>query len=65
MSDINRHRSNIDEIDRKMAELFQQRMEEVQAVVQYKKENGLNVTDRSRERQVIEKHLPQIDEKWQ
>lgn len=48
-------RKEINEIDRKMAELFEKRMEAVRTVAEYKAKKGLEVLDSSRERQVIER----------
>ena len=65
MTDINKLRNQIDEIDSKLTELFQKRMETVEKVAEYKKLNGISTNDPSREQQVIEKHLPEVEEKWQ
>ena len=55
MTDLENARDGINEIDRKMAELFEKRMNLVVQVAEYKKENGLPVFDSSREKQVIER----------
>lgn len=49
-------RIRINEIDSKMAELFEQRMQAVADVAKYKQENGMPVFDSSREKEVIEKN---------
>lgn len=55
-------RLRINEIDEAMAELFEKRMQAVEDVILYKKENGLPILDTSRERFVIEKNLAYIQE---
>ena len=47
MTDLENARDGINEIDRKMAELFEKRMNLVVQVAEYKKENGLPVCDSS------------------
>lgn len=49
-------RDKINKIDRQMAELFEQRMDAVEEVIMYKKENNLPVFDQSREQFVVEKN---------
>lgn len=53
--DIKDLRNEIDSIDSQMVKLFERRMETAAKIAQYKKENGLPVYDRSREREVINK----------
>ncbi|MBQ2213839.1 MAG: chorismate mutase, partial [Erysipelotrichaceae bacterium] len=65
MTDINKLRNQIDEIDSQLTELFQKRMETVEKVAEYKKLNGISTNDPSREQKIIEKHLPEVEEKWQ
>lgn len=48
-------RRRIDSIDKQIASLFEQRMEQSRKVYEYKKANGLSVTDSSREGEVIRK----------
>ena len=47
-------RENIDEINREIADNVADRMEEVVKVVEYKKENDMNVKDEDREEQVMQ-----------
>lgn len=61
MDDIKDIRLRINEIDRKMAELFEQRMFECEKVAQYKKANAIPVEDKIREREVIENNLSFIN----
>ncbi|HHV72811.1 MAG TPA: prephenate dehydratase [Clostridia bacterium] len=56
-------RGKIDEIDRKLGELFEQRMELVEKIAEYKRQNGLPVLDREREKAVIEKNISRLKKK--
>lgn len=53
--DINELRQEIDSIDRQLTELFEKRMKTAAGIAAYKKENGLPVFDRERERKVVNK----------
>lgn len=53
MKDLNALREEIDEIDRKLVALFEQRMAVTEQVGRYKLANGIPVLDRSREEQVL------------
>ena len=48
-------RAEIDRIDRELVRLYQERMETVKQIGEYKKEHHLPVTDSSREREVLER----------
>lgn len=48
-------RKNIDEVDRKIVELYEKRMELCRSVAEYKIENGKPVLDSKREQEKIEK----------
>ncbi len=61
MADINNARKKINEIDTKMAQLFEERMNASREVAQYKKEHGLPILDESREREIIEKNCSLIE----
>lgn len=64
MNKLEEARSIINSVDKEMAELFEKRMKAVEQVVAYKIENGLDVLDVSREKEVIERNLKYItDEK--
>ena len=54
MIDLKESRKNIDEIDRKIVELFEQRMVEANAVAEYKLETGKAVYDKQREDEKLE-----------
>lgn len=49
-------RSEINRIDKEMAELFEQRMNAVKKVAEYKIEHGIPVLDKSREQQIADKN---------
>lgn len=57
MEDINNLRESIDDIDKKLVELFELRMDTVLKISKYKKENNMPILDKSREEIVIEKNL--------
>jgi chorismate mutase/prephenate dehydratase len=63
MSELDDYRDTIDEIDKKITELFEKRMDVVLKVGEYKKKNNLPVLDESREKQVIEKNLGYLKDK--
>ncbi|MBE7035351.1 MAG: chorismate mutase [Ruminococcaceae bacterium] len=52
--DIQESRSKIDAIDKELVKLFCERMEVVKEVAAYKKENGVPVFDRERERTLLD-----------
>lgn len=53
MTELEKARQTINEVDKKMAELFCERMDAARIVAEYKKENGLKIDDFAREEQVI------------
>jgi chorismate mutase/prephenate dehydratase len=53
MKDIKILRSEIDDIDSKLIELFEQRMEVALSIAEYKKENNMDILNESREQEVI------------
>ena len=60
MTELEEARSEINEIDSKMAELFEKRMNLVVQVANYKKKNGMQVFDSTREKQVIDRCVQYI-----
>lgn len=56
MTKLEKARQTINKVDKKMAELFEERMEAVRLVAEYKKEQGLQVEDSSREAEIIAKN---------
>ena len=57
MSLIDDARNKINEIDKKMVELFEDRINAVMDVLKYKKEHNLPVFDEKRELELIEKNI--------
>ncbi|MCR4719956.1 MAG: chorismate mutase [Firmicutes bacterium] len=60
MNELETVRSGIEEIDKKIAELFEKRMAFSKDVAQYKKERGLSVKDLSRETALLNKNCSYI-----
>lgn len=56
MEALNKARTEINEIDRQMAKLFEARMNAVRRVAEYKAERGLPILDNAREAEVIAKN---------
>ena len=61
MTDLEKARKKINEIDKQMARLFEERMAAVKSVAEYKKANGVRVTDSAREAEVIKRNSELID----
>lgn len=57
MKDLSKARDEIDNIDTQIIKLFEQRMDIVKDVANYKIENNLPVLDSSRENIMLEKNL--------
>ena len=53
-------RKKIQDIDREIAELFEQRMQAVREIAAFKKEHGFEVTDEAQERRVLERNIAYI-----
>lgn len=62
MEDLNKLRSQINEIDDELIMLFKRRMEVVKKIAKYKIENSMDVLDRSREKQIIARHTDNIED---
>lgn len=62
MSELERAREIINEVDREMADLFCRRMEAVKKVAQYKQERGLPVLDSAREAAIIERNSALVED---
>ncbi|MCV2231717.1 chorismate mutase [Acholeplasma manati] len=63
MNKLEQARIKIDDIDRQLAELFKLRMQAVQDVLSYKKDNHLPVLDTIRESSMIERNVSRFDSK--
>ena len=55
-------RKEINEIDKKMAELFVRRMRAAEAVAEYKKERGLAILDEAREAEVVRRNSALVED---
>lgn len=55
-------RQAIDDIDARLAELFEKRFEVVRDIIDYKIENRLPILDSSREKQIIETNVSRIQD---
>ena len=55
--DLKDIRQKINEIDKEMAKLFEERMKASKDVANYKKEHALPIFDSSREQEVINRNL--------
>lgn len=60
MDKLNECRERIDEIDSKIIELYEERMNIVKEVISYKLENDYPILDASREAKMLEKNLSKI-----
>ena len=56
-------RKIIDETDGELTALFECRMGAVREIAEYKKENGIDIYDSGREKQLIEKNLSGLKDK--
>lgn len=61
MSDLKKAREIINRVDKEMAVLFEQRMDAVKIVSDYKKENGIPVEDLGREAEMIVRNAELIE----
>lgn len=53
MTELEKARQIINDVDKQMADLFEKRMDAARIVAEYKKQNGLKIDDFAREEQVI------------
>lgn len=60
--DLQECREKLDVIDKKIVELFEERMAVSEEVARYKEEHGLPVLDESREKQKLESVRSQVKE---
>lgn len=57
MADLEDYRNKIDELDKEITRLFEERMDTVINIANYKKDNNLPIFNRDREDEVIEKNV--------
>ncbi|MBQ6895577.1 MAG: chorismate mutase, partial [Clostridia bacterium] len=62
MTDLDKARQIINEVDKELGRLFEKRMDAVRLVAKYKKEHGLPIENSSREEQVIERNVKNISD---
>lgn len=62
MNELNEARKKINEIDEKMAKLFEERMKASKEVANYKIKHALPIFDASREQEVINQNLQYIED---
>ena len=63
MEDLNQLRNQIDEIDKKIVLLFEERMEAVLKIADYKNRNGIPILNENREKEVIKKNTLRLKNK--
>lgn len=63
MSSLDELRQKIDQVDSKLVELFEERLDLVEKIAKYKEEKGLPIFDSCREKQVLEKTLSRLKNK--
>lgn len=61
MSNLDKARQAINEADREIVRLFEQRMDAVRQVAEYKKEHGIPVEDTTREEHIVRKNAAYIE----
>lgn len=61
MTDLENARQKINKIDKEMAHLFEERMNAARTVAEYKRANGLRVTDAAREAEVISRNSSLVE----
>ena len=60
MDELTKARTTINEIDKQIAKLFEQRLDAVQYVAKYKLENNLEIFDQKREEELLSKNSAYI-----
>lgn len=63
MNDLEKARIEINRIDKEIAKLFERRMKVVEAVIDYKIKNSMEILDSNREKEVIERNKSLIADK--
>ena len=62
MTELEKARQTINDVDKQMAELFVKRMQAARAVAEYKREHGLQIFDAAREAEVIKRNSQMIED---
>ncbi len=63
MDQLKEYRNQIDDIDKKITELFEQRMDLSKEIARCKKENEIGILNAKREEEVIQKNLSHLNNK--
>lgn len=63
MEDLKQLRDRIDEIDGNFVKLFEERMETVLQIAEYKKRNNIPILDEDREKLVIQKNKSRLKDR--
>lgn len=63
MEDLKFYRDKIDQIDKQLVDLFEERMEIVLKVADYKKLHNLPILNENREKEVIDKNTARLKNK--
>ena len=61
MNLLEESRVKIDSIDEQITKLFEQRMKAVEGVLEYKKQNNMQIFDGSREKAIIAKNVARLE----
>ncbi|NMB09502.1 MAG: chorismate mutase [Tissierellia bacterium] len=61
MDNLDTLRDEIDDIDRKITDLFEQRMDIVKKIIDYKTKNNIKILDQSRENYVVKKNVEYLN----
>ena len=64
MRSLEESRAELDQVDRQIVRLFEQRMVIARDVARYKIENGLPVLDRSREEKVLQSRAAMLEDPY-
>lgn len=62
MSELEKARKIIDEVDKEIAKLFEKRMDAVKIVAEYKEQNGLPIFDEEREKKILQKNVARLED---
>ena len=64
MDELKKIRDEIDSIDYQMAKLYEQRLQAVTNVIQYKMEHNLPVLDQNREQEILSRNQTWVSEPY-
>lgn len=64
MIELDKLRSQIDQIDRELVALFEKRMEKVLKIGKYKREKDISIFNQARELEVLEKNIARLKNKY-